>query len=200
MPDGLCPTLPAVGGTGTITCNDGSSLGAGVQCGTFTVVLQVNSGTPSGTNITDTATATATNVVPGLTSNTASATVLVASAISADMAIMKTATPNPGHGRNSAHLHVERDQQRPGLRDQRSTCRTTLPSIGHISFLHFNAGTCSEAGGIVTCQLGTMANAGTATDHYSDASSAAGHYLEYGDGHGGSDRSGPSNNTSTTEL
>ena len=58
-------------------------------------MLQVNAGTPSGTNITDTATAGATNIVPGLTTNTASSTVIVASASSADLAITKTATPSP---------------------------------------------------------------------------------------------------------
>ena len=61
----------------------------------FTLVLQVNAGTPSGTNITETDTATASNIVPSLTTNTASASVLVANANSADMAIVKTATPNP---------------------------------------------------------------------------------------------------------
>ncbi len=62
---------------------------------TFTLVLQVNAGTPSGTNITDTVTATAANMVPGITTNTASATVVVANANSADMAIVKTGSPNP---------------------------------------------------------------------------------------------------------
>ena len=91
-----CPTLPAVGGTGTISCNDGSNLAAeGRARHVHSRTCRSNAGTPSGTNITDTAQATATNVVPGLTSNTASANVLIASASSADLSIAKIGTPNP---------------------------------------------------------------------------------------------------------
>ena len=52
-------------------------------------MLQVNASTASGTNIAETATATATNIVPNLTTNSATATVVVANANSADMAIVK---------------------------------------------------------------------------------------------------------------
>src|SRR6202040_4179305 len=42
-----CGTTPAVGGTGAITCNATSTLAVN-STGTFTLVLQVNTGTPSG--------------------------------------------------------------------------------------------------------------------------------------------------------
>src|SRR4029077_17734829 len=88
-----CGTQPPVGGTGTIICTIPTlALNA---TGNFTLVLQVNAGTPSGTNIAETATASATNIVPNLTTNSATATVVVANANSADMAIVKTATPSP---------------------------------------------------------------------------------------------------------
>ena len=156
-----CPTLPSVGGTGTITCNDGSSLGVG-SSGTFTVVLQVNSTTPSGTNITDTATATATNIVPSLTSNTASATVLVASSSSADVAIVKTATPNPVTEGTPLIYTLSVTNNGPASATTVNV-QDTLPSTATYLSSTSTQGTCSEAGGVVTCQLGTMANAGTAT-------------------------------------
>jgi len=61
----------------------------------FTLVLQVNAGTASGTNIAETAAATASNIVPSITSNTATAAVVVANAGSANVTIVKTATPGP---------------------------------------------------------------------------------------------------------
>ena len=88
-----CGTQPPVGGTGTITCTIASlALSATAN---FTLVLQVNAGTASGTNIAETAMATATNIIPGLTTNSAIGSVVVANANSADMAIVKTATPGP---------------------------------------------------------------------------------------------------------
>src|SRR4029077_10321550 len=64
-----CGTPPPVGGPGTITCTIASlALSATAN---FTLVLQVNAGTASGTNIAETAMATATNIIPGLTTNSA---------------------------------------------------------------------------------------------------------------------------------
>jgi uncharacterized repeat protein (TIGR01451 family) len=160
IPSGwTCPTLPAVGGTGTITCNDGTSLGSGSNA-SFTVVLQVNSNTPSGTSITDTATATATNIVPSLTSNTASATVLVASSSSADMAIVKTATPNPVTEGTPLTYTLTVTNGGPASATT-VTVQDALPST--VMYLGYTStqGTCSEAGGTVTCQIGTMANGAT---------------------------------------
>ena len=158
-----CPTLPTVGGTGTITCNDGSALGIGsVNAATFTVTLQVNPQTPSGTSITDTATATATNIVPGITTNTASATVIVANANSADMAIVKTASPNPVTEGTILTYTLSVTNGGPASATN-VTVMDTLPTV--MTYLSSTAsqGSCSEAGGSVTCLLGTMTNAATAT-------------------------------------
>src|SRR4029077_4292204 len=156
-----CGTTPAVGGTGTITCNATGTLAVN-SAGTFTLVLQVNAGTPSGTNITDTATATATNIVPNLTNNTASATVVVGNATSADMAIVKTATPNPVTEGTPLTYSLAVTNNGPASATNVTVTDTLPSSVTYLSSTS-TVGTCSEAGGIVTCLLGTMANAGTAT-------------------------------------
>ena len=156
-----CGTKPAVGGTGTITCTAAATLAVN-SVGTFTLILQVNSGTPSGTNITETATATATNIVPSLTSNTASATVVVANANSADVAIVKTATPNPVTQGTPVTYTLTVTNNGPASATN-VTVTDSLPSSEIYLSSTSTSGTCSEAGGTVACLLGTMANAGTAT-------------------------------------
>ena len=156
-----CGTTPAVGGTGTITCTATGTLAVN-GTGTFTLVLQVNSGTPSGTNITETVTATASNIVPSITTNTASATVVVANANSADLAIVKTATPNPVTEGTALTYSLAVRNNGPASATN-VTVTDTLPSTVTYLQSRTTLGSCSEAGGSVTCLLGTMANGGTAT-------------------------------------
>jgi uncharacterized repeat protein (TIGR01451 family) len=156
-----CGTLPPVGGTGTITCTDGVNLTVG-STANFTLVLQVVAGTPSGTSITDTATASATNIVPNLTANTASATVIVANANSADMAIVKTASPNPVTEGTPLLYSLAVTNNGPATATN-VTVTDTLPSSVIYLASTTTQGACSEAGGTVTCLLGTMNSAGTAT-------------------------------------
>jgi uncharacterized repeat protein (TIGR01451 family) len=157
----ICGTTPPVGGTGTITCTATGTLAVN-STGTFTLVLQVNAGTPSGTNITDTATASATNIVPNLTTNTASATVVVGNANSADMAVVKTASPNPVTVGTPLTYSLAVTNNGPASVTNVTVTDTLPSSVTYLSSTS-TLGTCSEAGGIVSCLLGTMANAGTAT-------------------------------------
>lgn len=160
VPSGWTCTTPAVRAAGTITCTDGSFAVSTVN---FTLVLQVNAGTASGTNIAETATATASNIVPNLTSNSATATVVVANANSADMAIVKTATPNPNVADGDTLTYTLAVTNNGPAAATNVIVTDTLPI--DVTYLSVNttAGTCSEAGGTVTCLLGTMADAGTAT-------------------------------------
>ena len=158
-----CGTLPAVGGTGTISCTDGSNLATGAaNTASFTVVLQVNSNTPSGTNITDTASATATNIVPSLTTNSASSSVLVASASSADMALTKSGSPNPVTQQSALTYTLVATNNGPATATS-VLVQDVLPSSLYYSGAVSSQGSCTEAGGTVSCQLGTMANGATAT-------------------------------------
>lgn len=152
-----CGTKPAVGGTGTITCtNNNFALNAS---STFTLVLQVNALTPSGTNITETDSASAANSVQ---TATASATVVVANANSADMAIAKTATPNPVTEGTPLTYTLTVTNNGPASATN-VMVTDMLPSVVTYLSATTTQGSCSEAGGSVTCPLGTMANAATAT-------------------------------------
>jgi uncharacterized repeat protein (TIGR01451 family) len=160
-----CGTKPAVGGTGTITCTDGSSLASGTaNTANFTLVLGVNSTTPSGTSITETDTATATNGVSSPTASS-SATVLVANANSADVAITKTGTPNPVTQGTPLTYTLTVTNNGPASATTVQVMDTLPSSLTYLSstVTPSTQGTCSEAGGSVTCQLGTMANLATAT-------------------------------------
>ena len=162
-PSGWSCATPAVGKTGTITCTDTATLGVGAaNTANFSLVLQVNALTPTGTNITDTVTASATNIPPGLTTNTASASVVVANANSADVSIVKTGTPNPVTEGTPLTYTLTVTNNGPASATN-VTVADTLPSV--LSYLSSTTtqGSCSEAGGTVSCLLGTMANAATAT-------------------------------------
>jgi uncharacterized repeat protein (TIGR01451 family) len=71
-------SMPAVGGTGTVSCTI-ASLAAGASA-SFTLVVKVNAGTPNATVITNTSTITATSTDPSTANNTATATTTVGTA------------------------------------------------------------------------------------------------------------------------
>jgi len=154
-----CTTL-AVGAAGTITCTDGNTLAVNGTAN-FSLVLQVNAATASGTNIAETATATAGNMVPNLTTNTATATVVVANANSADIAIVKSATPSPVAQGDTITYTLTVTNNGPAQATNVTATDTLPSSVTYQSAIPKSE--CSEAGGTVTCLLGTMANAATAT-------------------------------------
>jgi uncharacterized repeat protein (TIGR01451 family) len=130
----------------------------------FTVVLQVNAGTASGTNIAETVTATATNIIPGLTTNSATASVIVANANSADLAIVKTATPTPTVPQGNTVTYTLAVTNNGPASATNVTVTDALPAtLTYLSATPTGTGACSEADGSVTCLLGTMANGGSAT-------------------------------------
>ena len=157
IPAGWSCTTPVVGATGNISCNDGSNLATTAPV-TFTVVLGVNATTASGTFIPDTATASASNIVPSLSSNSATATVLVAASTSADMSITKSGAPNPVPQGGTLTYTLMVMNNGPATATN-VTVQDVLPSsVTYLSVTPPAGGTCSQGGGTVTCQLGTMLN------------------------------------------
>ena len=156
-PAGWTCTTPAVGSAGNISCTDGSSLATAAPA-TFTVVLGVNGTTPSGTYISDTATASASNLVPSLSTNSATATVLVASSTSADMAITKTGAPNPVDQGGLLTYTLTVTNNGPATATNVTVTDFLPNSVTYLSVTPPAGGTCSQAGGTVTCQLGSIAS------------------------------------------
>jgi uncharacterized repeat protein (TIGR01451 family) len=161
-PAGWTCVTPAVGKTGTITCTAAGTLAVNATA-SFTLALQVNAGTASGTSISDTVTANATNIVPNLTANSATATVTVANANSADMAIVKTATPSPTVDEGDTITYkLQVANNGPASATNVTVTDPLASTLTYISYTSAT-GTCSEAGGTITCLLGTMASGATAT-------------------------------------
>jgi uncharacterized repeat protein (TIGR01451 family) len=161
IPSGWSCTTPAVGAAGTITCTD-ASLAVNGTAG-FTIVLQVNSGTASGTSIAETASATASNIVPNLTGNTSTAIVVVANANSANVTILKSATPSPTVPSGDTLTYTLAIANSGPSSATNVTITDSLPTDVTYLSVNTNVGTCSQAGGTVTCLLGTMTNGATAT-------------------------------------
>jgi len=92
-PPGWSCSTPAVGSGGNITCTI-ASLAAGATA-TFSPVVQVNNGTASGTTLSSMASIGTTGTDSISSNNTSTATDLVTARTNADMAIVKTDSPDP---------------------------------------------------------------------------------------------------------
>jgi uncharacterized repeat protein (TIGR01451 family) len=162
-----CGTVPAVGGTGTITCtaNSGITIAAGGTA-TLTVIVTVDPGSNiAGTNISDTVTVSESGNQTNTSNNTATATVTVAAA---DLAMTQTVSPSgvaPGgtitytetvtNNGPSAATSVDLYQQTP--------TNTTFASITYPT-----GWTCTPpaaaATGEILCTIGTLATSTTTTN------------------------------------
>jgi uncharacterized repeat protein (TIGR01451 family) len=167
-----CIPTPTVGTTGTFSCTN--NLNTQIASGgvaTFVLVVQVNPGTPDGTVINDTTSISTTATDPNLANNTATATVKVVDPNTASVGIGMTGSTAVLAGNNATYTitvtnssatvsatnvtvtDVIPELATDGTSPTELTYVTATPSVG----------TCSQASGTVTCELGTMTPLATAT-------------------------------------
>ncbi|MGA6959434.1 MAG: hypothetical protein WBY38_08500, partial [Candidatus Acidiferrales bacterium] len=162
-----CPTLPAVGGTGAISCCPGTGgvcSGAAFPSGAsaqLTLVVKVNSGTASGTTISNTANIGPTTNDVNTTNNTSTATTVVASPSSADVAIVKTASPEPVDQGATLTYTLQVTNNGPAVAQGVSVFD---PLPGSVTFVSVSTtqGSCTQSAGTVNCSLGTLSVGGLA--------------------------------------
>ncbi|MCI0379621.1 MAG: DUF11 domain-containing protein [Gemmataceae bacterium] len=159
-PAGWTSATPPVGGTGTVTATNAL---VPVGDAVFTLVVQVNSNTPQGGTITNTADVAESSTItndPNLANNSDSEVTAVIT--QADLAVIKTDTPDPVIAGTNLTYTVTVTNNGPS--DAQSVDLTdTLPA--EVTFVSATAsqGTVSQAAGVVTANLGTVTASATAT-------------------------------------
>jgi uncharacterized repeat protein (TIGR01451 family) len=169
VPAGVtCPTVPAVGGTGAISCCPGTggvcSVGVAFPAGTtvtFPMVVKVNAGTASGTVITNTSSVAPTVNDVNPANNSSSASTIVGSPTQSDVAIVKTAAPEPVDQGTNLTYTLQITNNGPGVA-QGVAVSDPLPTQVTFVSVSTTQGTCTQSGGTVTCNIGTMSVGGLA--------------------------------------
>jgi uncharacterized repeat protein (TIGR01451 family) len=164
-----CGTLPAVGATGTITCKNTVSFTANATA-SFPLVVKVNQGvspgTPSSpTTIVNTAyinNPCSSTTDPICTNNSAQTTVYLASATEADVAITKTASPEPVNQGTSLTYTLQVTNNGPAVAQGVTVSDNPLPpEVSYVS-VSTTQGTCTYTVGTnsVGCSLGSISVGG----------------------------------------
>lgn len=138
---------------GTFTCTDPSV--AANTSGTFTFVMTVTAGTAPGTVITNSVTVSAATSDPNSANNTASTSSTVASPTQADVAIVKTASPEPVDQGTNLTYTLQVTNNGPAVA-QNVVVTDPLPSQVTYTSSSTTQGSCSLSGTTVTCNLGSI--------------------------------------------
>ena len=162
-----CPTIPAVGSAGNISCCPGSGgvcSGAAVTSGTtvsFPLVIKVTTGTAPGTDISDMASVGPTASDPNTGNNSVTTNVYVASPTQADVAIIKTASPEPVDETTNLTYTLQVKNNGPAVAQG---VTVTDPIPGEVSYVSASTsqGSCAYAATTVTCSIGTLSVGGVA--------------------------------------
>ena len=187
-------TNPSVGGTGTVNCTL-ASLTNGTSA-TFTIVVNVSPSAPAGPlNNTASATTTGTDPNPGNSTSTASTAITIALS---DLSITKVAAAGPYLAAVPITYTITVNNGGPGLASG-VVVTDVLPAGSTFNSATPSQGSCSGTT-TVTCNLGTLANAASATISLQITPTAAGPFSNTatvtnanGDGNAG-------NNSSTSNV
>ncbi|HYK03806.1 MAG TPA: C25 family cysteine peptidase [Thermoanaerobaculia bacterium] len=152
-----CGTLPAVGGTGTITCTANNPLAAGASSGNFVLVVATSPSLADGSTITQPVTTATSSPEPNTANNTASATTTVRRRV--DIAATKV-TNSPGA--DGAFAQGETLIYTIGVTNNGPSRATNVvmtdPLPAGFAFVSVVPGgpTCTQASGTVTCTYAVM--------------------------------------------
>jgi uncharacterized repeat protein (TIGR01451 family) len=153
VPAGWSCVTPAVGGTGNITCT-ATTLASGTVS-SFPLVVKVNVATPAGTTISNNPSVSSATSDPTSSNNSASASTVVASPTQADVAIVKTATPEPVDQNTNLVYTLQVTNNGPAVA-QGVTVSDPLPAQVSFASVSTTQGSCSQSAGTVTCNIGTL--------------------------------------------
>ncbi len=151
-----CTTIPPVGGAGNFSCS-AAAFPAG-STAPFSLVVTVPAGTAGGTQISQTVNVTETGATDISTSNnSATASTVVAGLTQADVAIVKTAAPEPVDQGTTLVYTLQVTNGGPATA-QGVTASDPLPS--QVTFVSATStqGTCTQTSGTVNCTIGSMTN------------------------------------------
>jgi uncharacterized repeat protein (TIGR01451 family) len=162
-PAGWTCANPAVGGTGQVTCTrtgGGGTLANGAVAN-FTFQVQVTLGTAAGTTIVNSANVTSQTADNSPQNNATTTTVLVESAANSDVALTMSASPSPVFVFSALTYTIQvRDL---GLANATNVIVTdTIPAGTTFVSSTPSQGSCSGSP-TITCNLGTINNAASAT-------------------------------------
>ena len=140
--------------SGTVTCQ------LGTVADDAGATIEIKGRPQSSGSVSNTATVSSNVNDPVSSNNTATASTTVNPA--ADLSVTNTDSPDPLAAGPATHIYGRGRQRRPGER-HRNHPGDTLPAGVTFNSATTSQGTCSQASGTVTCSLGTLANAATAS-------------------------------------
>ncbi len=156
-------TTPAVGAIGTISCTNSDVSSGANGAAVFSVQVNVDPGTASGTQIADTVSVASGTNDPNLTNNSATAVVIVADVNSADLSITETASPNPVQPSGTLTYTVTVSDAGPASASSVvwNSATPASTAFGSVTYFSGTTGwTCSPTS--ISCSIGTLAP-GTST-------------------------------------
>jgi uncharacterized repeat protein (TIGR01451 family) len=164
-----CGTLPAVGATGTISCTNTASFAPNTTA-SFPLVVKVNQGVSPGTPASPTIILNTANINipcsaatdPICSNNTAQTKVYIAAATEADVAIMKTASPEPVNQGTNMTYTLQVTNNGPAVAQGVTVSDNPLPpEVSYVS-VSTTQGSCTYtlATNSVGCNLGSISVGG----------------------------------------